>query len=361
MGAGSAAPTGPVAATSGPGGVRQRVEALVQAPVPGPVPTEAHCEVVRIVARLRAATASRPPAAPLSTAVRGLLRPRDAHAAAATRETARGAGAQPQRPQQSNSAWPLCAAAVAHPAAGMPRHCGELRRRRGAVCVSAPALGVFGAGAALRVFASPRPRPPRAARAGRRLGEYACCCVDFRAVYLRGPMLRAWTRTATCLPAPRCDAESKVTDAHGDSWRRAAGRRPAADAALARRGAAGTARRAGAWCDACDERAQLRDRDGVPYRAAHGRHLAGDAAAHGQPMGMARFAGTRRRARRFLNKEFKNSRRHKPSLDSACGEYQPPPLTRRLAATNHPSAFLRYGGRWFDSTLLNHGQSEVLA
>ena len=158
-------------------------------------------------------------------------------------------------------------------------------------------MGVFGAGAACHVFASLEAAATTccACWTPHWVG-YACCCVDFRAVYLRE------TEAGTSTSAATCTCRGRPARGRPEEVRRA--RRLIGDALQVGdppptppfRSAwhfAGTAR-AGpdAWCDACDERAQLRDRDGVPYR---GLHVADTSLATrppmANPMSMAAFCG----------------------------------------------------------------------
>ena len=208
--------------------------------------------------------------------------------------------------QQSKSAWPLCACGgpFAHPEAGMPRHSPvsyavgdelfavEPTHLPWAFSVPARLYNVFASleAAATTCCACWTPH----------WVGYACCCVDFRAVYLRETEGgRIDERGNVHLPQDVFDAREDDSEA----FRRRA-RRLIGDAlqvgdpplTLPFRSAwhfAGTAR-AGpdAWCDACDERAQLRDRNGVPYK---GLHVADASLATrppmANPMSMAAFCG----------------------------------------------------------------------
>ena len=299
----------------GPGGVRRNAwEALAQAPVDGPrIPTEAHCEAARIVARLeggyrvetadgRAFDAPRVFVACSALETPMLLRRSFA-------ETARGVHAQLGRNlgdhQQSNSAWPLCACGgpFAHPAAGMPRHSpvsyavGEARfaveptHLPWAFSVMARPYNVFASAEAAATTCCACWTPHWVG--------YACCCVDFRAVYLReteGGHVDA--RGNVHLPQADRARDDASKALRSRARRRIGDALQAGDPPLTLpfRSAwhfAGTAR-AGpdAWCDACDERAQLRDRDGVPYA---GLHVADSSLATrppmANPMSMAAFCG----------------------------------------------------------------------
>lgn len=297
-------------------GVRRNAwQALVDEPVSGPrVETRAHCEVARIVALLEGGycveTADgRAFEAPLVFVACGALEtPMLLRRSFA--ETARSVHAQLGLNlgdhQQSNSAWPLCACGgpFAHPAAGMPRHSpvsyavGEelfaVEPTHLPWAFSVPAR-LYNVCASLEAAAT----TCCACWTPHWVG-YACCCVDFRAVYLRETKGgRIDERGNVHLPQDVVDARKDDSEAFRRRARRLiGGALQVGDPPLTLpfRSAwhfAGTAR-AGpdAWRDVCDERAQLRDRNGVPYK---GLHVADASLATrppmANPMSMAAFCG----------------------------------------------------------------------
>lgn len=299
----------------GPGGVRRNAwQALVDDPVEGPrVKTCANCEVERIVplpdgGYRVVATDHRVFEAPLVfVACSALETPMLLRRSLA--ETERGVhaelGLNLGDHQQSNSAWPLCACGgpFEHPTAGMPRHSPvsyafgtetfavEPTHLPWAFSVLARPYNVFASleAAATTCCACWTPH----------WVGYACCCVDFRAVYLReteGGSVDARGNVHLPQATAQCDAESK-------EFRRRA-RRTIGDAlqagdpplTLPFRSAwhfAGTARAGdNAREHPCDERAQLRDASGNAYA---GLHVADTSLATrppmANPMSMAAFCG----------------------------------------------------------------------